>query len=482
VRSSRAALLVGFALWSLAAPARAASPPYPPSEVVTGIAWETGTYRWSGGGGDIWPVTWAADGPLVTAWGDGLLGCRRKASYGVARITAEQPATAALRTVHCGPGPMHRGKVWALVATPGRLWAAMSEQAASSFGGHPIWLSTDGGRSWDAPADPLAFRPDSFVQFGQGNAGAPGGYVYLFDSTGTAARLIRAPADRVGDDAAHEYFSGSAAAPAWSADAADARPVFADPAGVWRPAVTHVPGLGRYLLTVAHATTALPSANRLGVFEAPEPWGPWRTVHYVDDFLGLRGGYHLGMHFPVKWQSADGGTLWATFSCHDNATPGACGQYHDRFNMMRVTLTVDHAAGEPGENDGVVGEPGEGEGEEGEGGGEPGEGEGEDGGAPGEPGEGDREGNGTPGQPGGGGDGKDDGVAGEPKGDGGGRLIGFRDFESPRDETMGKWGNYQAKRRAWLRANAEAEAAAKAAKRPARKVRLSPRPKRHRDR
>ena len=65
----------------------------------------------------------------------------------------------------------------------------------------------------------------------------------------------------------------------------------------------------------------MPSSNRLGVFEAPNPWGPWRTVYYVDNFLGMRGGSHLGMDFPIKWQSADGRTLWATFSCHNGAPP-----------------------------------------------------------------------------------------------------------------------------------------------------------------
>ena len=251
----------------------------------------------------------------------------------------------------------------ALVATPGRLWAIMFDAGKSSFRGYPIWLSTDGGRSWDAPADALAFLARTRSSSSAGATPAPRAAMSTCSTAdGTTARLIRAPADNVADSAAHEYFSGSATAPAWSTEAADASPVFADPAGVWSPAVTHVPGLGRYLLTVAHSTTALPSANRLGVFEARDPWGPWRTVYYVDDFLDLRGGFHLGMHFPIKWQSADGRTLWATFSCHDNAAPGSCGQYHDRFNIMQVTLTVDEAGGDPGdgvgEDDGTEGDRG----------------------------------------------------------------------------------------------------------------------------
>ena len=109
--------------------------------------------------------------------------------------------------------------------------------------------------------------------------------------------------------------------------------------------MSHNPGLGRYLLTVAHSRAGLPSSDRIGVFEGPAPWGPWRTVSYVDDFLGMRGGWWLGLHFPVKWQSADGKTLWATINCHDNADPGSCGPYHDRFNLMKVSLTL---GGTPG--------------------------------------------------------------------------------------------------------------------------------------
>jgi hypothetical protein len=104
--------------------------------------------------------------------------------------------------------------------------------------------------------------------------------------------------------------------------------------------MTYNPGLKRYLLTVAHSRVGLPSSHKMGIFEAPAPWGPWRTVSYVDNFLGMRGGWFLGLHFPIKWQSADGKTLWATINCHDNKDRGSCGRYHDRFNLMRATLDV----------------------------------------------------------------------------------------------------------------------------------------------
>jgi hypothetical protein len=101
----------------------------------------------------------------------------------------------------------------------------------------------------------------------------------------------------------------------------------------------YVPGLDRYLLTAAHT-----GPGKVGVFESENMWGPWRTVHYTENWLGLgtRGKYY-SIYFPLKWQSADGPALWATFSCHNAQESGACGQYHDRFNLMRVTLALGGA-------------------------------------------------------------------------------------------------------------------------------------------
>jgi hypothetical protein len=339
-----ATLLAGLAALATAAtpgPARAAAP-YPKSTVITGITWDTGTHRWSGAGGDIWPVTWAQDGTLRTAWGDGVIGCNAKVSYGVAAITSATPSPG-LQTVSCGPAGVNRGKIMTLLAAGGNLYAVLALEGAGS--GFPVWRSTDGGRLWLKPTWSFPSFLEAFVQFGRANAGAPGGHAYLLDARTTSVHLMRVPQASAQTRSAYEYFAGTSDAPAWSKDASRSKAVFADPAGTWRPQMTYNPGLKRYLLTVAHSKVGLPSSDRMGVFEGPAPWGPWRTVSYVDDFLGMRGGWHLGLHFPVKWQADGGRTLWATFSCHDNKDPGSCGKYHDRFNLMKATLTVGGAAG-----------------------------------------------------------------------------------------------------------------------------------------
>src|SRR2546429_251364 len=45
--------------------------PYPPSPVIARIVWHWDTRRSAAPGSDLWPVTWAADGSLYAAFGDG---------------------------------------------------------------------------------------------------------------------------------------------------------------------------------------------------------------------------------------------------------------------------------------------------------------------------------------------------------------------------------------------------------------------------
>lgn len=45
------------------------------------------------------------------------------------------------------------------------------------------------------------------------------------------------------------------------------------------------------------------SRSQLTLYEAPEPWGPWRIFHR-DDNWGTYGDYQP--NFPVKWMSEDG--------------------------------------------------------------------------------------------------------------------------------------------------------------------------------
>jgi len=94
------------------------------------------------------------------------------------------------------------------------------------------------------------------------------------------------------------------------------------------------PVFRRYLLAVRHGGRS----GRWGLFDAPEPWGPWTTVAYGDDFpewvytrdpQGASRNRAAWMHsFPAKWISRDGREMW---SISDRG---------DKFNLMKVRLEL----------------------------------------------------------------------------------------------------------------------------------------------
>ena len=93
----------------------------------------------------------------------------------------------------------------------------------------------------------------------------------------------------------------------WSNSVADNVPVFANNAQRRRSSVSYNPGLRRYLwwqqLTTGDSDTRFEGG--FGLYDAPEPWGPWTTVFFTDHWDVGPG--DLG-HFPTQWMSEDGRT------------------------------------------------------------------------------------------------------------------------------------------------------------------------------
>ena len=337
------------------------APPYPPSTAIQSLIWHWNTYRTAAPGSDLWPVTWGPDDLLYAAWGDGGgfggSDSDGRVSLGFARIE-NGPEDFHGVNINGGKNAEHpasfpkRGKTGGLLFIDHTLYAMVNLQDAPWPNvDHVLAWSTNSGATWTRadwvfPKGAGNFQPAKFLNFGPGYTGVPtglSGFVYLYGPRQTAPKdeeweilLARVPQDRIRVRSDYEFFAGAGAdgTTTWTADPAKARPVFADTHGASAPAVCYVPALKRFLLASFHT-----GPGQLGVFEGPEPWGPWRTVLYVEDWGGMgTQGEGLTCDFPQKWMSADGLTLWNVFSVYGpGAKKGIKG--HDRFNLVKVTVT-----------------------------------------------------------------------------------------------------------------------------------------------
>ena len=138
--------------------------------------------------------------------------------------------------------------------------------------------------------------------------------------------LARVPKDRIRERAAWEFFTGldDAGQPGWSRDVADRGAVFEHPARCYRSGITYNAALGRYLWcqiiggqSPRFGGAQLQGARfegGFGIYDAPEPWGPWTTVYWTTDWDTGPG---ETSSLPTKWMSADGRTCHLVFSGDD---------------------------------------------------------------------------------------------------------------------------------------------------------------------
>jgi Domain of unknown function (DUF4185) len=325
-----------------------------------GVTWHWETYKTAALGSDLWPVTWGDDDALYTAWGDGggfdgsdSLG---RVSLGFARIEGGPEnfrginVNGGLNAEHTATFPK-KGKASGIVCVNGILYANINLQDGTWPDVHHVMAwSTNHGATW-AKADWMfgksagQFQPGRFVNFGPDYSGVPehlAGYVYLYGFKQPAKGdeidrlyLARVSNSKILERASYEFFSGCDAdnRPKWNSDFAAATPVLADAHGITPCSAVYDPAIRRYLAASFHA-----GPGQLGIFDAPEPWGPWTTVAYYEDW-GRMGsdGEGLGCEFPPKWMSKDGLTLWCVFSMYGGSAKEGI-KAHDRFNLVKVTL------------------------------------------------------------------------------------------------------------------------------------------------
>jgi CubicO group peptidase (beta-lactamase class C family) len=312
-------------------PSRSAAP-YPPSPVVTGVEWAPcETIARFAPGSDNWPITWADDDSLYAAYGDGrgfAPFTPEKLSLGLARIDGGPDAprgrnVRAPSLERTGDGPTGL-KASGLLMVEGTLylWArnASNARLAWSRDRGPTWTWAD----WRFET---SFGCPTFLNFGRDYAGARDAFVYVYSPDGDSAYepadrmvLARVSKGRVADRAAYEFFAGldPSGSPRWSRGLEDRAAVFAHPGRCYRSAVTYDAPLRRYLWVQILPESADPRGPRFqggfGVYDAPEPWGPWTTVEFTNDWDVGPGDT---ASFPSKWMSADGRTLHLVFSGDD---------------------------------------------------------------------------------------------------------------------------------------------------------------------
>jgi Domain of unknown function (DUF4185) len=176
-----------------------------------------------------------------------------------------------------------------------------------------------------------SFGYPTFLEFGKNYANARDEYVYLYSTDADSAYLpsdrmvlARVRKDLIKDRTAYEFCADASAIPEpiWTKDLDKRGAVFTHPGKCYRCSVSYNAGLKRYLMCQAGADRNVHAG--FGIFDAPEPWGPWTTVCYEPRWDVDPGEM---ASFPTKWMSADGQTAYLVFSGGDS------------FNVRRAVLT-----------------------------------------------------------------------------------------------------------------------------------------------
>ena len=206
------------------------------------------------------------------------------------------------------------GKPLTLLFVDGILYAWVNIQNGDPPDTVLSW-SDDMGATWQTAEWKFEgggkFKPRAFVNYGPDYAGARDDYVYIYGrdrgydygkdrGTFPLLFLARTPRSRITDRLAYEFFAGTDGNhnPVWHTDVSTRKAVFTDPNGVNYIAAVFSPSLNRYLVSLHHGDYV----GKFGIFDAPEPWGPWTTVAYYNNWGGFEdniGG--MPISFPGKW-------------------------------------------------------------------------------------------------------------------------------------------------------------------------------------
>jgi hypothetical protein len=325
---------------------------YPRSEAIIGIEFQPATRRTEAQGSDIWPITWADDDHQYAAYGDGAgFGVAspreqsgpHRVSLGVSRIEGTWPDYAG-RNVWGGKDAENpaqfRGKGTGIVCIGGVFYMWVGGPDSRPIDHTHLAVSHDHSKTWTLSDWKWTMYEGlfagAFLNFGRDFAGARDRFVYSYftriemppdqprswiHETPGMVDLARVPQDRLLDRSAYEWFAGLTddGTPKWISDLAARRPVFTDPNGIKIVSVCRAPGINRYLLVY----NPRDNAGHFGLFEAVEPWGPWKQIAYLQGqslFMPPEPNNRVSVfHFAPKWWSVDGREFTLIFNTGDDA-------------------------------------------------------------------------------------------------------------------------------------------------------------------
>lgn len=350
--------------------ALAQSAPYPKSTVITGISFDFSTLKEQAPGSDNWAVSWGVDDHQYTSWGDGGgfggTNSNGRVSLGFGRIEGTKSAYTGTNLwggVNSANTATFGGKSLGVLALPNEVIFSCASEACvndgsgsdnAAFDSVRVYRTSYGfsdvtftgvkfdGSDWGS----RGFFSPSFLQFGKGYSGARDGYIYAYAPENKSdtwnvqkpgeISLIRVAIGKFSQKAAYEFFAGldDSGNPMWTSDILDRRPVFSDAEnGVMRTSVSYNAGLKRYILTTQQVSRLKSGNAHIGIYDAPEPWGPWTTVLFDSPWdLGLQTqSKTVFWNFSNKWLSADGKRFVMVFT----------GTSEDNFGTLEGDFLTD---------------------------------------------------------------------------------------------------------------------------------------------
>lgn len=315
------------------------STPYPSSDVIESVSFATPTQIMrKAKGSDNWPITWKGDDVLFTAYGDGWgfePPVEKKLSLGLAEVMGLPPDFhgANIRSSsgeHLGDGAQG-AKASGMLAVDDVLymWIRNVENSRLSW-------SADDGRTWlYGFFFRTSFGCPTFLNFGRNYGGSRDDFVYIYSQDGASAYesydgvvLARVPRDKMREREEYEFYKGrdGGGRPLWGHCIEERTPIFVFRGNCQRLDIVYNAGIGRYLLALG-----FDHRGSWGLFDAPEPWGPWTTAFFTERWdCGDTHGYRL----PSKWLSEDGTTAYLVFSGY--------GEY-DAFCVRQMALHLKEA-------------------------------------------------------------------------------------------------------------------------------------------